>query len=174
LLLLASTLYLLAGETSPIVHVRILDPSQRPVPHAKITILSKANIIFQGTSGETGEVSAPMGPGRYQVDVQCDGFNEQRSVLTVLKRDQKIAISLSIRKETVSVTVSDQATKLDTASDSHQDLLKLKANDLANLPIRDGDFISALSFFTNPAGGSPTIIVDGMERTDSVSLTLQR
>ncbi|MDQ2947620.1 MAG: hypothetical protein M3Y27_17090, partial [Acidobacteriota bacterium] len=42
---------------------------------------------------------------------------------------------------------------LDTASDSHQDSLKLGAGNLTNLPIRDGDVLSAISFFANPAGG---------------------
>jgi hypothetical protein len=96
--------------------------------------------------------------------------NGQRSLMG--QRNQQITVTLSIKKATISVTVSERAAKLDTASDSHQDSLKLDASDLAGLPVRDGDILSALAFFANPAGGqSPTIIVDGMERTDSVTLS---
>jgi hypothetical protein len=107
----------LLGKSSPVLHLRIVDPSQRPVPHAKVAVLSKASTIFQGTTGKTGELDASIAPSRNQLDIQCDGFSEQRSSITMLNRDQKITISLSIKKETVFVTVSDQGTKLDTASD---------------------------------------------------------
>jgi len=171
LLLLACGFYQISAQSLLALHGRIVDPSQWPVPHAAVAILNQEKNVFQGTTSDTGEFTAPLAPGGYQVVVKHDGFTEQRSAVTMLNRDQRITISLTVRKEVVSVTVSDRATKLDTASDSHQDSLKLSANDLANLPIRDGDFLSALSFFTNPTGGSPTIIVDGMERTDSVTLT---
>jgi hypothetical protein len=110
-------IYTLLGKSSPVLHLRIVDPSQRPVPHAKVAVLSKASTIFQGTTGKTGELDASIAPSRNQLDIQCDGFSEQRSSITMLNRDQKITISLSIKKETVFVTVSDQGTKLDTASD---------------------------------------------------------
>ena len=88
------------------------------------------------------------------------------------QHDQQITVSLSLKKETISVTVSEQGNKLDTARDSHQDSLKLNASDLMNLPIRDADVLSAISFFANLAGGQlPTIVIDGMERIDSVSLS---
>ncbi len=57
---------------------------------------------------------------------------------------------------------------MDTASTAHQDAFTLDQKTFSDLPVKDGDILSALSFFVNPAGGAAaTIIVDGMERTDA-------
>ena len=76
--------------------------------------------------------------------------------------------SLAPRKRRSSITVEGRASWLDTASAAHQDAFILDQKTFADLPVKDGDILTALSSFVNPAGGAaPTIIVDGMERTDA-------
>lgn len=163
----------LLPETVLQLHGRVIDPSKRSVPQAAVIVMDQnGRVTFNGTTNQSGQFAVPLVTGRYRLDVKRDGFEEQLTNVQMDGRDQQITVSLVLKKETISVTVSEQASKLDTASDSHQDSLKLSATDLTNLPIKDGDVLSAIAFFANPAGGqSPTIIVDGMERTDSVTLT---
>ena len=163
----------LLPASPPQLHGHVLDPSKRPVPQATIALLNQAGkTIFIGKSSGSGDFNVPLTPGSYQLDIQRDGFEEQRTTVTMGLHEQQLSVLLSVKTETISVTVSDQSAKLDTASDSHQDALKLHASDLANLPIRDGDVLTAIAFFANPSGGqSPTIVIDGMERTDSITLT---
>jgi hypothetical protein len=143
------------------LHVRVLDPSRQPVPQAGISVSNQSSgKIINGKTSASGDFVLPLAPGQYQLDIQRDGFEEQRTTVTIGQRNQQITVALSIKKERISVTVSEQAAKLDTSSDSHQDSLKLDASDLSGLPVRDGDILSAVAFFANPAGGqSPTIIV---------------
>jgi hypothetical protein len=172
LLLLCSFLPALAQNAGRL-RGRVLDPSKRPAPGAEIHISQQnGQAVFKGVTNASGEFALPLAEGSYQMDIRRDGFEEQRKTVIMRQQDQQITVLLSLKKETISITVSEQAAKLDTASDSHQDSLKLDAGDLQGLPVRDGEILSAVAFFTNPSGGQqPTIIVDGMERTDSVSLT---
>ena len=152
---------------------RVLDPSRQPIAQAVVVIANQiGQPVFEAATDLAGTFTAPLAPGRYQIDLRKDGFAEKRIPISMTNVDRQITVTLPLKTETISVTVSDQTAKLDTASDSHQDALKFDADELGNLPLRDGDVISAVSFFANPAGGqSPTIIVDGMERTDTVTLS---
>jgi hypothetical protein len=172
-ILLACSSFILPAQTSSRLHGHVLDPSKRPVPQAEIIVVDQAGKpVFRGTSNASGDFVVSLPTGQYRVSARRDGFDQQQASIALVRQDQQITLSLSLKRETISVTVSDQANKLDTASDSHQDSLKLNASDLTNLPIRDADVLSAISFFANPSGGqSPTIVIDGMERTDSVSLS---
>lgn len=157
----------------PQLHGRVLDPSKAPIAQASISVSSTGGkTIFQGAADSAGNFTVGLAPGKYQLHVRKDGFTDENTPIEMSNVDKQITVALSLKTETISVTVSDQSAKLETVSDSHQDALKLNADQLGGLPIRDGDVISAITFFANPAGGqAPTIIVDGMERTDSVTLS---
>lgn len=157
----------------PLFRARVLDPSKAPVAQAVIDIANQnTTSVRKAATDSAGNFALGLKPGKYQLHIHKDGFADKNIPIVMGNADKQITIALSLKTETISVTVTDQSTKLDTASDSHQDALKLNANQLASLPMRDGDVISAVSLFANPAGGqAPTIIVDGMERTDSVTLS---
>ncbi len=134
---------------------RVLDPNSRPVPKAQIRLTdNKGQSITETATNATGTFEMRLAPGRYRLTVERSGFAEQSKRVRMDGRDQQITITLALEQQTTSITVSDQASKLETASDSHQDSLKLSSSDLNGLPVKDGDVLSALSFFTNPAGGS--------------------
>ena len=152
----------------------VLDPSGRPISAANVDVTDdRGGKIFSGNTGSAGKFAVDsLPPGRYLVHVHGEHFEDRTLPVTIGQNDQSMVILLALRREKYSVTVSDQAESLDTSTDAHQDALTLGPEELDRLPVRDGDVLSALSFFTNPAGGqSPTIVIDGMERTDSVTLT---
>ena len=155
------------------LRVSVTDPNSRAVPQAAVLVTDlNGKQVAAGVTRQSGDLALPLPPGRYQVTVQREGFETQTKTINLVSRDLRLSFTLTIAKQVSSITVSDQTTRLDTASDSHLDSLKLSSSDLSNLPVKDSDVISALSVFTNPAGGAgPTVIVDGMERTDGVTLT---
>lgn len=173
LLCIAGCLFQLPAFSAAQLRVRVLDPTQRSIAQAMVNVTdSHSEAVFAGQTNRMGEVSIPLFPGRFFLSIKRDGFREQTTDVIMTRGDQDITVSLALAEQKTSITVSEQTAQLETATESHQDALKLDPQDLADLPIQDGDVLSALSFFTNPAGGqSPTIIVDGMERTDPVTLT---
>ena len=163
----------LIGFTAMQLRVRVLDTEQGAVKGAHVYVTDAHHReIFRGETNIAGEITVLLVPGRYELDCQRDGFQEQTATVIMADADKGITIVLALARQTTAITVSERSPHLDTATEAHQDEIQLGPNQLDNLPVRDGDVLSALAFFTNPAGGqSPTIIVDGMERTDSLSLT---
>jgi Carboxypeptidase regulatory-like domain len=154
------------------LRAKVIDPTQSPVSGASIEISDlRERVLSEGKTNVTGQFTIFLSPGRYVLRVSHAGFQDQSLTVTMGQNNQAITIAMALKEQKYSVTVSDATRPLDTATESHQDSLKLGPEDLENLPVKDGDVLSALAFFTNPAGGqSPTLIVD-MERTDGVTLT---
>jgi hypothetical protein len=106
--------------------------------------------------------------GAHVVRIEKSGFETLQRPVTLSDKDGFMRISLRVAKVQYSITVEGGASRLDTASDAHQDAFTLNQKAFADLPVKDGDILTALSSFVNPAGGAaPTVIVDGMERTDA-------
>jgi hypothetical protein len=153
---------------------RVLDPNGGAIPNAHVELLdNQGRKVFTGSTNQAGEFFVPMlAPGRFVVHVHSGHFQERALTVLVNHTNRFISIRLALRTEKYSVTVSERTPVLDTATAAHQDLLAFGSQQLNQLPVKDGNVISSLAFFTNPAGGeSPTIIVDGMERDDSVTVT---
>ena len=102
--------------------------------------------------------------------VDCPGFGTATTKV-VLRSNQTLTIPLAISKQQTSITVSAEGNRLDTSNESQASLLRLNTKQLSSLPIEDDDVIGAMSRLINPSGGqAATIVVDGMERTDSITL----
>ncbi len=153
---------------------RVLDPNGGGIPNAYVELLDpQGRKVFIGSTNQTGGfVVTSLSPGRYVVQVHSKHFQNRAIAIWITRANQSITIPLALRREKYSITVSDRASTLDTATDAHQDALTFGSQQLSQLPIKDGNILSALTLFTNPAGGeAPTIIVDGVQREDSVTLT---
>jgi hypothetical protein len=112
--------------------------------------------------------SGPLASGSYVLNLAKKGFEPHREPVTLSGADAFVRVALAIAKQQYSITVDSAASRMDTASTAHQDAFTLDQKTFTDLPVKDGDILSALSFFVNPAGGAAaTIIVDGMERTDA-------
>jgi hypothetical protein len=153
---------------------RVLDPNGGGIPNAYVELLDEqGRKVFIGGTNQAGEFFvSSLNPGRYVIQVYRNHFQHRTLAISVTHANQSITISLALSRQKYSITVSDRASTLDTATEAHQDALTFGSQQLNQLPVKDGDVLSALTFFTNPAGGqAPTIIVDGIEREDSVTLT---
>jgi hypothetical protein len=146
---------------------KITDPSGAAVPGASVeAVAAGRGTIARTRTDSQGEFHlASLTDGDYEIVVARAGFETQRRNIHIGAETVALHIALPIGKQQYAVTVEDKP-KLDPATESHADAFVLKQENLNNLPMKDGDVLTALSSFVNPAGGaSPTIIVDGMERT---------
>jgi len=91
--------------------------------------------------------------GAHVVHVEKSGFETEQRPFTLSDNDGFIRVSLRLAKVQYSITVDGGAARLDTASDAHQDAFTLNQTTFADLPVKDGDILTALSSFVNPAGG---------------------
>jgi hypothetical protein len=132
----------------------------------EITGLAAAIHLNTDTNGKFA--SKGLAAGRYLVTVSRDGFEPQQKTVALSDSDSSLRFILRIAGPTFSVTVESKSTALDSASEARQDAFVLDQKTFADLPVKDGDILTALSSFVNPAGGAAaTIIVDGIERTDA-------
>jgi Carboxypeptidase regulatory-like domain len=158
-----------AGDLSRLTGI-VTDQSGGAIPDAGIAIKDRDGGLKTQleTDGNGRFATVPLPPGAYIVDVSKGGFSPQQRVFTLSNGDKALDIVLPLARQQYSVTVESRSSHLDTATEAHKDAFTLTPDDFKNLPAKDGDILSALSSFVNPAGGaSATIIVDGMERTDA-------
>jgi hypothetical protein len=147
----------------------VTDQTGAPVPDATVEISGGMDQPKRLQSDTTGRfASTPLPSGTYTLSVTRSGFAPQRLPVSLSDKDSALKIVLPLATQAYSVTVEGRTSSLDTSSAAHQDAFILDQQMLADLPVKDGDILSALSSFVNPAGGAaPTVIVDGMERTDA-------
>jgi hypothetical protein len=120
------------------------------------------------TDSEGKFTVGPLPPGEYVLSVSKKGFEPHREPVTLSNAHAFVRVALTLATQQYSITVDGGSSQMDTASAAHQDAFTLDQKTFSDLPVRDGDILSALSSFVNPTGGAAaTIIVDGMERTDA-------
>jgi hypothetical protein len=148
----------------------VIDPTGVAIAEATVEVLDPgAKTEARTITDENGKFAIQaLVPGAHVVHVEKSGFETQLRPVTLSDSDGFIRVSLRLAKVQYSITVDGGTTRLDTASEAHQDAFTLDQKTFADLPVKDGDILTALSSFVNPAGGAaPTIIIDGMERTDA-------
>ena len=128
-----------------------------------------ANTAARARTDSEGKFTVgTLPPGEYVLSVSKKGFEPHRQTVTLSGADAFVRVALTIAKQQYSITVDGGSSQMDTASAAHQDAFTVDQKTFSDLPVKDGDILSALSSFVNPAGGAAaTIIVDGMERTDA-------
>jgi hypothetical protein len=146
----------------------VTDPSGAAIPAAGIAIVGPGAKTHLETDVNGEFFSEPLPSGGYIVEASKSGFESQKRAVALTNKNLALNLTLPLAKQQDSVTVKSRPSLLDTATDAHQDAFTVDQAALADLPIKDGDVLSSLSAFVNPAGGAaPTVIVDGMERTDA-------
>ena len=148
----------------------VTDPTGAAIAEATVEVFDLgARSEARTMTDASGNFAIPALPsGAHVVRVEKGGFEPQQRPVTLSDKDGFFSVALRLAKVQYSITVDGGATRLDAAADAHQDALTLDQKTFADLPLKDGDILTALSSFVNPAGGAaPTIIVDGMERTDA-------
>jgi carboxypeptidase family protein len=159
-----------AGDFSKVLGV-VTDQSGAAIPDAGIAIRGRDAVLKTRltTDGNGRFSTGPLPPGAYVIGISKSGFEFQERSVTLSSEDVAVEVVMPLARQQYSVTVESRPSQLDTATEAHQDAFTLTPDDFMHLPIKDGDILSALCSFVNPAGGAAaTIIVDGMERTDAV------
>jgi hypothetical protein len=148
----------------------VTDQTGAAIPDATVEIsANNSNMTLHARTDTAGRFTTEALPaGAYMVSVGKSAFASQQRPVTLSDKDDSLNVVLSLARQEFSVTVESAASRLDTASEAHQDVFTLDQKTFAGLPVKDGDILTALSSFVNPSGGAAaTIIVDGMERTSA-------
>jgi hypothetical protein len=146
----------------------VTDPADAAIPGASVKVLAPCKgVVTQTQTDAQGRFqTTPLVEGDYEIVVAQRGFETQHQSLNIGTTSVALHIKLPLGRQQYSIIVNGNKTSLDPNTESHADGFVLGQEDFSNLPVKDGDIVTALSSFVNPAGGaSPTIIVDGMERS---------
>lgn len=111
----------LAAQTAPTQIVgSVMDPSGAAVDEAQVTLTSEAQgYTFRAKSLPDGFYSlSNLLPGLYRLEVQKAGFRmfSQSGVIAIAARSVRVDVTLTVGATAESVTVSGDASLLDTAS----------------------------------------------------------
>src|SRR6202050_2067409 len=148
----------------------VTDPTGAAIAEATVEVFdaSKRQVARTRTDSSGRFSTQALPPGPYVVRVAKIQFEPQQQPVALSDKGAFFTVALPLAKARPSITVDGSASRLDAASDAHQDAFNLDQKTFADLPVKDGDILTALSSFVNPAGGAaPTIIVDGMGRTEA-------
>ncbi len=112
---------MLAQDISGTIEGSVLDPSNSPVPHAKITIRNtdRNQVVRTLTTDAGGNYSAPLIPiGNYSISAEASGFKKEDRTGIVLNvnDDLKINIVLQVGAVTETVEVRADATHVELGS----------------------------------------------------------
>lgn len=147
----------------------VTDPTGTAIANATVEVSdASTKLVRTKTDGGGRFTATPLPSGEFVVRVVKKGFEPWQQALRLSDKDGFVTVRLSLANLRYSITVDGNASRMDAASDAHQDAFTLDQKSFADLPVKDGDILTALSSFVNPAGGAAaTIIVDGVERTDA-------
>jgi len=185
------------GETTSAIAGEVIDQTGSAVRGANVSISNIENGLKRSVeTDDAGRFNFPqLIPGTYAIQASAPGFEQRRvpSVTAALGRTTAITLTLLVEAGKQEVTVSDQATGIDTGNPNTSSTLTARA--LENLPNPGGDLTYPLQFapgaLINTAGsgndfvgssngygnvefnGLPALangyIVDGLETNDPLT-----
>ena len=144
----------------------LLDPMDRPVPSAPVTLDGGGQQISTLTSASGEFQFDNLGPGRYRLHVTVSGFKPMDRTVQVGSRPVWLVLKLALAPLKQQVTVVSEALRVSTEAGANLNAISVERGLLENLPILDLDYLTALSRFLapgTPGDAGTSIIVDGME-----------
>jgi hypothetical protein len=107
-----------AQDISGTIEGSILDPSNAPVPHAKVTIklIDRNQVVRTIITDAGGDYSAPLIPiGNYSIKVEATGFKteDRTGIVLNVNDDLKINITMQVGAITETVEVKSQAIQVE-------------------------------------------------------------
>ena len=115
---------------------RVLDPTARVVPNAKVTVVNLGtNLTREIATNNDGDFSAPVLPaGRYRIRVEAAGFRPLEQTGIEVNVGSTATVELTLTLGTVAETVTVEATELiDTAKTAEVSLIDRQM--IQDLPI---------------------------------------
>ncbi|MFB3828643.1 MAG: carboxypeptidase regulatory-like domain-containing protein [Bryobacteraceae bacterium] len=153
------------GQTTGTLDGHITDPAGAAVPGVNITAKNvETGVERAGTTNEAGYFQMPFMPlGRYDVTAEAKGFATMvaRNLVITLNKATTVTLTLKVSTLQESVTVTDVAPLIDTASG--QIRRSIDETLAGNLPTAGRSFLGFVGLFpgfqTNPTSGqnNPTL-----------------
>ena len=144
----------------------LIDPMDRPVPGAQVTLVGEGEQRSTGTSA-TGEFDfGNLGAGRYRLGVTVSGFEPIERTVRVGIRPAGLVLKLTLAPRKEEITVAGQDLRVTTEAGGNLNAISVERGLLENLPVLDLDYLTALSRFLapgTPGDAGTSIIVEGME-----------
>ncbi len=170
--LLVLALFLPAGARAQSAQRRqglagiVLDPSGAAVPNLPIALTSASEQRTTRTNagGEFRFDNLP--PGNYRLQMEAPGFEPIEKTIRVGDRPlPRLVLELALARLKEEITVGGQPLHVNTEISGNASAISVERSLLDTLPVLDLDYLAALSRFldTTPGGGSPSLVVDGME-----------
>jgi outer membrane receptor protein involved in Fe transport len=155
----------LAGQTT--LTGTILDPSNTPVPSARVVLKTPAAEL-EATTDAAGEFRfTHVAPGDYEIHAAVPGFVPVvRRVRVGARSPQPLTIRLSLATLKEQLDVPAQERTVSAQASGNADTISVERTMLDNLPFLDMNYLAALGRFLDPGspgGAGMSIVVDGME-----------
>lgn len=116
---------------------RIIDPQQAVIPGAKVTAVNRdTGAKFPTTSNRDGSYSLPfLPPGPYTLTAEAEGFKKyvNENIRVATNEREQVDIMLEIGQVDQAVTVTAEASMLDTASASTGQVISTRQ--IENMPL---------------------------------------
>jgi hypothetical protein len=156
LLVLACTSRLAAQTGTGSLRGQVSDPSGGAVPNVPITLTGPDGQTVTTKTNQNGVYDVTgLAPGTYAVDALVPGFAPYRNeaVQITAGQIQQLNISVSIQQQQEQVTVTSDATSLDTTASNNASSVVISGKELEALPDDPDELQSDLEALAGPSAG---------------------
>src|SRR3989449_3333916 len=159
------------GQTTRIVLGTVVDPSNAVLYGASVILTAGKQELLRTTTDAKGEFRFDsVAPGRYELRAEYTGFKTGRVRMTVRNTaPEPLRLALAIADVQETVKVDSEGSQINTNPSENLDVIRLRPEDLENLPVLDGDVVGALARLLDPASvgsGGPTVVIDGLPSSE--------
>ena len=165
-LFLAATLLAGAQTQTGSIHGTITDPTGAVIPSSTVTVTGDNGLSTTVKSGGNGAYALEqVAPGHYTVSASAQGFaaSAPRDVTVSAGKVVIVDVALTLPVEQQQVTVSEEATGVDTSPENNASAIVIKGKDLDALSDDPDELQSELNALAGPAAGpnGGQIYIDG-------------
>ena len=149
LLVLAFSPMLMAQSGNSTITGSVKDPTQSPIPGAKVKITNvDTGVALDTVTNESGLYrAASLTPGSYKLDVDVQGFDHLTRGPIIVQVGQTIALDLSLKvgQTSETITVTEAAPLVESQSSNVSQLVNQKMLSALPLPSRTASSLAALA-----------------------------
>src|SRR5579864_299000 len=149
----------------------VLDPSGASIAGARVALrTTEPNTALETQTDATGAFRFEnVRTGKYQLEVQADGFRTTQVQATISARRTpafRVVLPILVQTENVTVATGENVPLVSTDTQGNQNTNSIDRDALDRIPVFDQDYITAMSrFLDDNATGTNgvTLVVNGIE-----------
>src|SRR5579864_887893 len=149
----------------------VLDPSGASIAGARVALrTTEPNTALETQTDATGAFRFEnVRTGKYQLEVQADGFRTTQIQATITARRMpafRVVLPILVQTESVTVATGENVPLVSTDTQGNQNTNSIDRNALDRVPVFDQDYITTMSrFLDDNATGTNgvTLVVNGIE-----------